>query len=58
MTSMPIVFEDEVFNIKSKKYNFPITHRFNEYGHIQLYDLDILQVLTEFIPKDAYCLLG
>lgn len=55
---MPIVYEDKCYNIKSKKYNFPITHRMNEYGHVQLFDLDILRVLPEFLPKDAYCLLG
>jgi hypothetical protein len=55
---LPIIYEDSAYNLRSTKYNFPVTSRVNEYGEFQLYDLDILQILVEFIPKDAYCILG
>jgi archaemetzincin len=58
MPTMPIVYEDNTYNLKSKKYNFPIASRVNEYGHQQLFDLDILNVLTEFVEKEAYCVLA
>jgi hypothetical protein len=55
---MEITYEDEEYNLKSPKYLFPVTSRRNEFGDFQLYDLDILRIMSEFIPKDAYCVLG
>lgn len=57
MSPLPIVQEDGLC-LNSPKYLFPIKSRKNEYGHKQLYVLDILNVLTEFLPRKGYSVLG
>lgn len=54
---LPIVNEGDLC-LKSPEYLFPITNRKNEFGHRQLQVMDILNVLTEFLPKKGYSVLG
>eukprot|EP01128_Nolandella_sp_AFSM9_P003151 TRINITY_DN1365_c0_g1_i1.p1 TRINITY_DN1365_c0_g1~~TRINITY_DN1365_c0_g1_i1.p1 ORF type:complete len:230 (-),score=29.83 TRINITY_DN1365_c0_g1_i1:21-710(-) len=45
-------------SLVDEQYTYTIQCRSNEHGHPQLYDLDLIDVIAELNPADAYATLG